>query len=662
MIPITATTHLPQTLSIDLETYSEVDLKKCGVHKYVEHSSFRILLLSYQHNNGQVYITDLANGEEIPEWLVKDMYNPGYLKTAYNAAFEIACLNKHLRDFHFCMPLDVCQWQCTSVKAAMLGLPFGLGLVAHVMRLDIQKNVSGEGLIKYFCLPCKPSKTNGGRTRNLPHHAPDKWNDFKTYCMDDVRTEKSVYNKLSYFQIPPKEQQLWELDQRINTAGIMIDRTLVVNALTIDAESRERLVAEAVRLTQLSNPNSVKQLAKWLSEEMDEEVTSLTKETVPELIKNAPNDTVERVLTIRQELAKTSVKKYTTMLAYICADGRYRGSLQFYGASRTGRWAGRGVQVHNLPKNKLKDLDDARQFVRAGDIEAITLFYQSVPDTLSQLIRTAFMPRPGHKFLIADFSAIEARVIAWLAGERWRLDVFTKGDIDIYKMSVSKMFTIAYEAVTKEQRNSRGKVAELALGYQGGPGALVKMGALKAGLTEDELPELVRRWREASPKIVQLWYKIGNAALTCVRTKVPQTVRGIGFYVLKGILFIKLPSGRCLSYLHPQIVDGKYGDQLQYEGIDQETKRWGKQVTYGGKLVENITQAIARDCLAEALLRVDAARFEIPLHVHDEIVIEVPEDRDCINEINAIMSMPVPWAPDLPLKADSYESYYYKKD
>lgn len=655
-----------RTLAIDIETYSSTDLIKSGVYKYVEAPDFTVLMLACSFDNEPVELFDLSKTGVENKVIVRDRFkeiqmaliDPTVLKTAFNANFERACLSAYL---HLDLPAE--QWECTMVKACMLGLPMSLENVAKVLKLEQQKDAAGKALIRYFSLPCKPTKANGMRTRNLPEHDPEKWQQYKDYCVQDVVTEKAIRNKISFFTIPDTEKKLWELDQRINDRGVLIDPVFVNSAIKMDDLNKIRLSNEAIELTNLDNPNSAAQLKTWLSEETGDTITDLTKKAIPILLNAMPADNVKRVLNIRQEMAKTSVKKYTAMLKGICSDNRLRGLIQFYGANRTGRWAGRLVQVQNLPKNELKDLDLARQLVREGDTEMVECLFGNVPDTLSQLIRTAFVAPAGHRFMVADFSAIEARVIAWLAGEKWRLDVFnTHGKI--YEASASHMFKVPLEAVTKGSAlRQKGKVSELALGYQGGPNALIKMGALDMGIPEEELPKLVKMWRNANTKIVRLWNVVGEAALKAVSTGVPvQIMYGIRFSVEKGILFIELPSKRRLAYLRPKIKEGLYGDSLTYEGMDQTTKKWCTQDTYGGKLVENIVQAIARDCLADAMLRVDAAGYNIAMHVHDEIVTEMPNGQGTLAEINSLLSAPIPWAKGLPLSADSYETIYYKKD
>lgn len=647
-----------KTLAIDIETYSSEDLTKVGVYKYVQAPDFTILLAAYSLNGGEVQILDLASGEPFPYSLLTYLKDPGTLKTAHNAAFERTCLSAYLG---IDMPPD--QWSCTMAKASQVGLPLSLDAVARVLQLSEQKS-DGKALIRYFSLPCKPTKTNGGRIRNLPEHDPEKWQRFKDYCVQDVVVEQAIRGKISWFPVPDSEVKLWSLDQRINDHGVLVDPLLVGRAITIDQDHRESLTREAVQITGLDNPNSVSQLKTWLTAETETEVGSLTKEATKDLIKGIEEGPAKRVLEIRQKMSRSSVKKYGAMIKYLCSDDRVRGLHQYYGANRTGRWAGRGIQVQNLPRNEINDLALARETVKNGDGDLLDVLYGNVPDILSQLIRTAFIAPPCHSLIVADFSAIEARVIAWLAGEKWRLQVFeTHGKI--YEASASQMFKVPIEQIGKgSDLRQKGKVAELALGYQGGPGALEKMGALKMGIPAEELPRLVRMWRNANPKIVQLWNTVEDAVYGCVNDGNGRALpHGIKVFIEKGVLFIQLPSGRRLSYLKPRIgVNRMRMPAVTYEGMDQTTKQWTKQDTYGGKLVENLTQAIARDCLADAMLRLDAAGFKIVMHIHDEVVIEEPDNHVRLHQVNQIMGEPIPWAKGLPLKAESYETKFYKKD
>lgn len=650
-------------LSIDIETYSSLNLKDVGVYKYTEAPDFAILLFAYAFDEEDVQVVDLASGEELPDEVVDAMLYDGMTLCAHNAAFERICINKY-----FGFDIQPEQWACTMVHAAMLGLPLALGQVAKVLKLDDQKDTRGKTLIRLFCGPCKPTKANCFRTRNTSIDKPAEWAEFIEYCRQDVVVERKVRNKVAFYVIPQNEIDLWCLDQRINDRGVLLDVPFIENAIRIDAAYRVRLEREAVEITGLDNPNSVAQLKAWLEAETGENIDKLTKDSVTALLSNPNPEHFDRLLTIRQEMSKTSNKKYNSMLAGICADGRFRGLFQFYGANRTGRWAGRLVQVQNLPKNKIEgdDLDLARCLVAEGDGEMLELLYGNVPDTLSQLIRTAFIASPGNRLVIADAAAIEARIIAWLANEKWRLEVFaTHGKI--YEASAAQMFKVLFESIVKGMPNyvlrQKGKIAELALGYAGGVGALITMGALKMGLLEEELQPLVNAWRAANPNIVRFWKAIESAAITAVATGERQTVKpGIQFFTKNSVLFIQLPSGRCLSYMRPKLKPGKFGgDSLTYEGMNQTTKQWQREDTYGGKLVENITQAIARDCLASAMLRIDKAGYPIVMHVHDEAVSDVPQDFGSLAEVEQIMSESLPWATGLPLGADGFESNYYKK-
>lgn len=649
-----------RTLGIDLETYSSVDLAKSGVYAYTEADDFQILLFGYAFDDEPVQVIDLASGEALPEDVLQALTHSEVIKTAFNANFERICLERYLEH-----PLPVEQWRCSAVHALTLGLPGNLEGVAKSLKLEQQKDSAGKGLIRYFSVPCKPTKSNGGRTRNLPEHNPEKWLRFKSYCARDVEVERTIRKALERYPVPDVEQRLWILDQKINDRGVRVDPDLVAHAIACDVAYGRRLEEEAVRLTGLDNPKSVAQLKVWLLETEGLEVESLSKETVPALLDQAESDTVRRVLELRQEISKTSVKKYQAMQRAVCGDDRIRGLLQFYGANRTGRWAGRLVQVQNLPKNDLPDLDVARQLLVSGQYDILELLFGSVSGVLSQLVRTAFIPSKGCRFIVADFSAIEARVIAWLAGEKWRLEVFrTHGKI--YEASAAQMFRVPVESITKASPlRQKGKIAELALGYQGGKGALVQMGALKMGLEEEELPELVASWREANPNIVQFWWEVEKAAISAVREKRTVSLcHGLVFSYESGALFIRLPSGRRLAYVRPRIeTDERFGKPtLTYEGAEQGTKQWGRLKTYGGKLVENIVQATARDCLAEALLRLDSLGYRIVMHVHDEVVLDVPYGFGSVEEVAAIMGEPIAWAPGLPLRADAFETDYYRKD
>ena len=664
-----------QTLNIDIETFSSIDIKSSGAYRYTEAPDFKILLIAHAMDSSDISIIDLEKTENNPyEWevqFINMLTDPSIRKTAHNAAFERTCLAKY-----FDITLDPDQWECTMVRSSMVGLPLSLDAVAKALHLEEQKDSTGKALIRFFCTPCKPSIANGQRTRNLPEHAPEKWEEFKRYCIQDVRVERAIRDKINWFEIPAGEKELWNLDQLINDRGIMLDRQFVHNAISIDYHYRERITSEAISLTGLNNPNSIGQLKRWLEEEMPfETIDTLRKGDIPVLLKNCAayknKELLEKVLGIRQEMSKTSVKKYTSMSCYIGNDGRARGLFQFNGANRTGRWAGRGIQMQNLPRINFENscLDYARKLVKTNEDEELEMMFGNVPDTLSQLIRTAFIATPGHKFVVADFSAIEARVIAWLAGEQWRLDVFnTHGKI--YEASAAQMFKVPIETIVKGHVNyllrQKGKIAELALGYQGGPNALITMGALEKGLKEHELQPLVNAWRSANPAIVQCWADVNEAAINAVDTgQVCGVGHSVSFYVKRGVLFMQLPSGRCLAYTRPKLKPGKFGGQaLTYEGIIQTNNQWGRMDTYGGKLVENAVQAIARDCLAHAMLAVHKAGYKIVAHVHDEIIMEVPEGFGSLYSLEdacAKMSKEIPWAKGLPLDADGFEGKYYKK-
>jgi len=654
-------------MSIDIETFSSVDIKKSGLYKYVQSPDFEILLFAYSFDGGEVQIVDLARGEGLPPAVQRALSYPNIVKHAYNAAFEWYCLSKF---YH--TPIE--QWRCTMLHGLYCGYTIGLGATATALGLPEDKKKMGVGmsLIRTFCCPVKPTNVNGQRTRLYPIHEPEKWELFKKYCIQDVITEMEVENRLSNFPVPEQEQKLWVLDQLINADGVMVDAKLVEGALSCSEISTQELMKEAILISGLENPKSVQQLKKWLEAETGEEVESLNKENVKGMIKASDDSSVIRMLEIRQELAKTSVKKYLAMNNAVCFDGRVRGLLQFYGANRTGRWAGRLVQIHNLPKNYLQTLSHARDCVKGKKLDALKIVYGNIPDTLSQLIRTTFIPREGHTFVVADFSAIEARVIAWLAGEQWRLDVFaTHGKI--YEASASQMFGVPVEKIVKGNPEyslrQKGKVAELALGYQGSSGALIKMGALGMGLTEDELPEIVGRWRNTNKRIVDLWHSIENAVIEVVETGRAVGIRGLiiaresCYEKGQDFLTITLPSGRKLFYAKPTLQQNKFGrNAMHYYGINQETKKWGVDSTYGGKLTENIVQAIARDCLAESLVRLNTAGYRIVFHVHDEVIIEVPKDKANVNEVCEIMGIPISWAPGLKLKAEGFVTDYYMKE
>lgn len=652
---------IKRTLHIDIETYSPVDLKKSGVYVYASHPEFEITLFAYAFDAEPVNLVDFTELEDLPAEVLNALTDRTITKKAHNAAFERVCISKYL---NIELPID--QWQCTAVLSAVAGYPLSLDAVTKALRLAEGKMAEGRALIRYFCVPCKPTKTNGERTRNLPYHAPEKWDAFKEYCIKDVEAERAISKALSYVKITDTEQRLYILDQQINDRGVLVNPTLINNAIRMDAAYKEGLTKEITDLTSLSNPNSVSQLKAWLSEEMDIDVTSLTKEAILNLLADKPTAEVAKVLSLRQEMAKTSVKKYQAMLEALGDDNRVRGLLQFYGANRTGRWAGRLVQVQNLPQNHLPDLDSARNLVLDNDLEFLEILFGNVPNTLSQLIRTAFVAPEGHTFIVADYSAIEARVIAWLADERWRLEVFaTHGKI--YEASASKMFSVPIESVTKGSAlRQKGKVSELALGYQGGPNALITMGALKMGIHEEELPELVSSWREANPAIVDLWAKVNRAAIKAVDESTTVNLpHGVSISATAKVLNIHLPSGRALAYVEPELVTNRFGKTgLSYMNMDQTTKKWDRVESYGGKLVENIVQAIARDCLADALLILDGCGYKPVMHVHDEVVIEVAQQvaEEELNTVIETMGLSIPWAKGLHLTADGYLTNYYKKD
>lgn len=651
-------------LSIDIETYSSIDIKTAGAYKYAQSPDFEILLFAYSLNGEPVKVVDLAQGESIPANIIT-MLNDGKTKLyAYNASFEWYCLNSA----GYVSNLN--QWECTMIKGMYLGLTAGLDATAKILLADnIQKNTAGKNLIKYFSCPCKPSRTNGGRTRNLPRHDLDKWKTFIDYNKKDVEVEMALSNKLKNFSVPVKEWENWRDCVEMNSKGVEVEKTLVENAIGIDLINAYSLTETSKAITGLANPNSPSQLKTWL-ESKGISVSDLQKGTVSELLEVCQGD-VSVVLENRQKLAKTSVKKYNAMLSAMCDDNRVRGLLQFYGANRTGRWAGRLVQVQNLPRNYIVDMELPREAVLKRDMDYIEVSYGDVSDTLSQLIRTAFIPKKGCKFVIADFSAIEARVIAWLAKEHWRLDVFaTHGKI--YEASASQMFHVPLDTIAKGHENyalrQKGKVAELALGYQGGACALVSMGALNMGLTEDELPSIVSAWRNANKRIIELWYALGNATIHVVETSTAVNCKGliirreIDIHNSLDFLTIELPSGRKLYYANPGLRDNSWGAKvITYNSMDQVTKKWTKTDTYGGKLTENAVQAIARDCLAVSLRRLKKAGYDVVMHIHDEVVIECPEDTD-MKAVCEIMGQKIDWAEGLQLKAEAFESKFYKKD
>lgn len=642
-------------LAIDIETYSEVDLPKCGVYAYTDHPSFEILLFAYAFDDEQTQIVDLKKGETLPQHVLQALMSPEITKVAFNAAFERTCISKHLG-----VHLSPVAWHCTAVQSAMLALPLSLDGVGEVLNIERKKLKEGSDLVRFFSLPCKPTASNGYRSRNLPQHAPDKWERFKAYCIRDVDAEREIRQKLQNYPIPAIELELYCLDQEINDRGIMVDPVLVKHAIECDQQYKDYTTQRAYELTGLENPNSPSQIRDWLAAQGIETET-LDKKAVKALLPEAGGDVLE-VLKLRLLMAKTSVKKYEAIERSICSDGRVHGLLQFYGANRTGRWAGRLVQVQNLPQNHIPDLELARELVKSGRYGDLDLLYESTPNVLSELIRTAFVPRPGTRFIVADFSAIEARVIAWLSGEQWRLEVFENGG-DIYCASASQMFGVPVE---KHGQNAhlrqKGKIAELALGYGGSVGALIAMGALEMGLSEDELPELVQQWRSANPHITKLWWDVDAAAMKAFTEGASTQVGQITFTRHSGMLFIQLPSGRKLCYVKPRLEDNRFGRKsLTYEGVG-ESKRWTRIETYGPKLVENVVQAIARDILAQSMLRLRNAGFEIVMHIHDEAVLEVPLGSSSVEEVCTVMGIAPDWAVGLPLRADGYECSFYKKD
>lgn len=661
-----------KSLSLDLETYSDLNLAKCGVYKYAESPAFEILLFGYAVDGGPVQVVDLAQGESIPEEILDALTDDTVTKWAFNANFERVCLSRHLTDlgrsldpFHDQHPLsqecarflNPAGWKCSMVWSAYLGLPLSLEGVGAVLNLDNQKMKEGRELIRYFCVPCKETKTNGGRTRNLPQHALDKWNLFKSYNKRDVEVEMAIQQRLQKYPVPEKVWEEYHLDQEINDRGIAIDLELARQAVALDAQSRESLMAALKERTGLENPNSVLQMLDWL-EQHGMKTDSLGKKNVQELLKTA-QEPLRSVLLLRQKLAKSSVKKYQAMEMTACKDGRARGMFQFYGANRTGRFAGRHIQLQNLPQNHLPDLSEARELVRQGNYKALDMLYESIPDVLSQLIRTAFVPREGMKFVVSDFSAIEARVISWLAGERWKSEAFAAGK-DIYCSTASQMFGVP---VVKHGINGnlrqKGKIAELACGYGGSVGALKAMGALDMGIPEEELGNLVQSWRSANPHIVDFWWQVDGAVKTTIKQRIPVWVNNIRFFCQSGMLFIELPSGRRLSYVKPQIGENQFGgESVTYEGIGT-TKKWERLESYGPKFVENIVQGTARDILCYAMQTL--RHCAIVGHVHDELIIECDKDVSA-DAVCEQMGRTPPWAEGLLLRADGYECDFYKKD
>ena len=641
-----------RTLSIDIESYSDVNLSKCGVYKYASSPAFEILLFGYAVDGGDVRVVDLACGEQIPDEILSALSDASVTKWAFNAMFERVCLSNFLGEW-----LEPEGWRCTMVWAATLGLPLSLESAGVALGLEKQKLTEGKDLIRYFCVPCKPTKANGGRIRNRPEHDPEKWKRFKAYNLRDVETEMQIQKRLSHFPVPDAIWEEYHLDQEINDRGIGVDMELVRQAIAIDARSRERLTAAMRELTELENPNSVQQMKQWLADH-GLETDTLGKKAVAELIKTAP-EPLREVLSLRQQLAKSSVKKYTAMENAVCADRRAHGMFQFYGANRTGRFSGRLIQLQNLYKNTMPDLAQARALVRSGNYEALSMLYEDIPDTLSQLIRTAFVPQNGRKFIVADFSAIEARVIAWFAGERWRLKVFEDGG-DIYCASASQMFHVPVEkhGINGHLRQ-KGKIAELALGYGGSVGALKSMGALEMGLAEEELQPLVDAWRGSNPMITQFWWDVDRAVKDCIRQRVPTETHGLRFDYRSAMLFITLPSGRRLAYVKPRIGENRFGgESVTYMGVSG-TKKWERLESYGPKFVENIVQGTARDILCYAMRTL--RNCAIVAHVHDEVIIEA-DRRMSVEAVCEQMGRTPPWAKGLKLRADGYECEFYQKD
>lgn len=653
-------------LSIDIETRSSVDLNKAGLYKYAQSPDFEILLFAYQLDDNPVGILDFTKNENLPIIILRALSDPKVIKHAYNAAFEWYCLNQA----GYKTPIE--QWRCTMAHGLYCGYTAGLDATGKAIGLsqDKQKMTVGKALIRYFCTPCKPTKANGGRIWNQPWHDKVKWELFKDYCKQDVVTEHAILKRLDLFPMPEAEEQLWQMDVLMNACGVRVDTTLIDGALYLDTVSTQKLTDEAISLTGLQNPNSQQQLLQWIRDN-GAEADNLQKATVTELLDRDNPDKVQRMLEIRQQLGKTSIKKYVAMDTARGEGDRVRGLTQYYGANRTGRWAGRLVQLQNLPRNYLKTLDYARNLVKAKNYDGVKLLYGNVPDTLSQLIRTAFIPSEGHKFVVADFSAIEARVIAWLAGEQWVNEVFaTHGKI--YEATASQMFGVPVERIMKGNPEyslrQKGKVATLALGYQGGTSALIAMGALQMGLTEEELPDIVQRWRQANPRIRDLWYAVEQAALTVMQTAQPQAIRGL-IFALEGdliygqsFLTVQLPSGRKLFYPKPFLKENQFGKMaIHYYTVGQQTRKWEVTSTYGGKMTENLVQAIARDCLAVTLERVAAKGLQVVFHVHDEVIIDAPMETT-VDEVCGLMAEPVPWAPGLVLKGAGFESNYYMKD
>ena len=646
-------------LSCDIETFSDVDLIRCGVYKYADSPNFEMLLFAYAVDDGDVHIIDIAGGEELPEEIIQVIKSDTVVKTAYNAQFERVCLSRYLK-----LPegeyLNPQSWYCTAVQAAELALPLSLADVGSVLGLERQKMTEGKELIKYFCVPCKPTKSNGNRTRNRPCHDINKWETFKKYCMRDVDVERQIADKLKMYPISDEEHRLYVLDQIINDRGVLVDCELAKQAVKLNSIQSAVAVEQAYMITGLENPNSVTQLKQWLKEK-GVEIESLSKKSVKSLADETDGD-VSEMLKLRLLMAKTSVKKYEAVIRSVCSDNRVHGMMRFCGANRTGRWSGNILQPQNLPQNHLPDLTLARDIVKDGDFEMLDMMFGNVPNVLSELIRTVLIPKPNHRFIVADFSAIEARVLAWIAGEQWRIDTFKNGG-DIYCASASKMFKVPVEkhGVNGELRQ-KGKISELACGYGGSVGALKNMGAVEMGVQENELQGLINDWRNANPHIVRFWYEVGNAAMKAIKEKTTVPLGKLVFAYERGILFIRLPSGRRLSYIKPRIGTNRFGgDSITYMGINS-AKKWDRLETFGGKLTENIVQGTARDLLANALINAANAGYDTVFHVHDEIICEVPNGYGSVDELCRLMCIKPEWADGLPLNADGFECEYYKKE
>ena len=646
-------------LSCDIETFSDVDLIRCGVYKYADSPNFEMLLFAYAVDDGDVHIIDIAGGEELPEEIIQAIKSDTVVKTAYNAQFERVCLSRYLK-----LPegeyLNPQSWYCTAVQAAELALPLSLADVGSVLGLERQKMTEGKELIKYFCVPCKPTKSNGNRTRNRPCHDINKWETFKKYCMRDVDVERQIADKLKMYPISDEEHRLYVLDQIINDRGVLVDSELAEQAVKLNSIQTAVAVEQAYMITGLENPNSVTQLKQWLKEN-GVEIESLSKKAVKSLADETDGD-VSEMLKLRLLMAKTSVKKYEAVIRSVCSDNRVHGMMRFCGANRTGRWSGNILQPQNLPQNHLPDLTLARDIVKDGDFEMLDMMFGNVPNVLSELIRTVLIPKPNHRFIVADFSAIEARVLAWIAGEQWRIDTFKNGG-DIYCASASKMFKVPVEkhGVNGELRQ-KGKISELACGYGGSVGALKNMGAVEMGVQENELQGLINDWRNANPHIVRFWYEVGNAAMKAIKEKTTVPLGKLVFAYERGILFIRLPSGRRLSYIKPRIGTNRFGgDSITYMGINS-AKKWDRLETFGGKLTENIVQGTARDMLANALINAANAGYDTVFHVHDEIICEVPNGYGSVDELCKLMCIKPEWADGLPLNADGFECEYYKKE